>query len=159
MFGKDHLILSKPREVKTVAKSFTQAMKKTILPDSRLNTSDNRIKEQKEFEKPRPATKPVTHENRLNSERFEVNKERSNKRDYTEDQIDVYSLKEYNVRPSGVYVQVKGWGNLKELSILNALKNSLSKLAPDTSDNSQNERILYNYTLSSMTALADGGWE
>ena len=72
--------------------------------------------------------------------------------EFAEDQIDIYSINEFNVQSAGLFIQVKGWGNLKDLSVLNALKNSIAKF-PSANG------IIYNYSLSSMTAIIDGGWE
>ncbi len=240
MFGRDQLVLSKPREIKPVAKSFAKNIQNLKDEDGVMKAvaaaAENRNKSIKHEIIPRPATKPITSVNRgpvqskyevvdsdlseieltmrkgylklevvrpyaknflkqvnkledvkedseekdalgkivfsysdskgrwgelsKNGEKIKIIHRKKNNKDFPEDQIDIYSLNSYNVSPSGVYVQVKGWGNHKELSVLNALKNSLSKLPQSPNNKSDSsERIIFSYTLSSMSSLADGGWE
>ena len=234
MFGKDMLTLSRPREIKTVAKSFANNIRNTESPKTFNYEPKILIKEPK-LPVTKTATKAITSVNRVQprtkyevddssindievtirkgylklevvrpyaknflkqvtklediseeanknvlgeiifsysdtkgrwgklenrGDKIKITLKKNDQGNFSEDNINIYSLKNYNVKPSGVYVQVKGWGNLKELSVLNALKNSLSKLSDGKTEGSFNhDKVIFSYTLSSMSSLADGGWE
>lgn len=218
MLGKDQFSLSKPREIKTFAKSFTDSIKKTSLQaqgtvnvfegkfriPSRINSEKIELDSSKvneigvtikngsiKLEVIRPYAKhfleqvskveeiikqdePEKFEDQLifsysdnkgrwgklenNGNSIKITLSKKSNEYFEEEQINIYSLSRYKISPSGIYIQVKGWGNLKELSVLNALKNSISKL-PENPDLKKNERIIFSYSLSSMQSLSDGGWE
>ncbi len=75
-------------------------------------------------------------------------------KDYIEEKIEIYSLSNQLVKQNGLFIQVKGWGNTKELSIANALKKAIDKFV-----NISNYVIIYNYIVASMSPIIDGGWE
>jgi hypothetical protein len=217
MFGSDRLTLSKPIEIRTVAKSFTETMRKVPGTVSRPASSEKKAPLKPVTSSNRvpvtpvrqevsdsnldeiqvtmrtgylklEAVKPFAHNflkqvNKLDEIKDYVDKDNTGEiifsysdskgrwgklenngdkikiactkkqlSEFAEDQIDIYSMNEFNIQPSGLFFQVKGWGNLKELSIVNALKNSIAKLP-------SNSGIIYNYSLSSMAAIRDGGWE
>jgi hypothetical protein len=221
MFGRDTFTLSKPREIKTVAKSFSetikkvpgQAVKPAYKPDEQtaiavrqaispirsnpvvarqeISADEIEITMRKgnlklEVVKPfaRNFLKQVNKLEELkehpipegkgsiifsysdskgrwgklenSGEKIRVNCIKKQHTEYTEDQIDIYSLNEFTVQPNGIFFQVKGWGNQKELSIVNALKNSLAKMP---ANGTQDGKIIFNYALLSMNALLDGGFE
>jgi len=228
MFGKDFLTLSKPREIKTVAKSFSETMKKVPTAAAKPITQSNRdtaplppVRAQLA----KPSLPPVGAKQELNNsnlndiqitmrkgylklemvkpvarnflnqvhkledisdngegetdgkiifsysdgkgrwgklenagEKIKVRCKKQQQNGFDHEQIDIYSLNGYNIQSNGLFIQVKGWGNLKELSLVNALKNSLKKL-PGNNSLTDNEKIIHSYSLSSISQIPDGGWE
>lgn len=214
MFGRDHFIISKPQQVKPIAKQFMENIKDASDKDRYTKKENVPIIEfhEKKVEPetktlPKPKLKntnnisvPSLNKEYINSIKPEaikptansfLNKVKSNyhpdkllfsysdtkgklgtleptgknikviirknkRKEYIEDIIEVY-LKNTDVKPDGLSLQTKGYGNTKELCIANALKKAVIKLNPVTTNIS--ERVFLNYSLSTVSILSDGGFE
>lgn len=216
MFGKDEFIISKPREIKPVARTFMQniknvvsnepsqkvvnfvsepkkvieqpVLKKPELPKlQKLNTNNlnkdnvnnikpepiktmattflNQVNKVAEKTNPKPPDKLIfSYSDRkgkvgildTKGEKLKVIVKKNKLKDYDEDIIEVY-LKGVEVKQDGIFIQTKGYGNTKELAIANALKNAVLKLNVIKSD--MLEKIILNYSLSTISSLIDGGFE
>jgi len=73
--------------------------------------------------------------------------------DYDRDSIEIYKLNKKTV-PIGQNIQVKGYGNCKETSISNALKNVLKKLDIMLD---YNDIIIHNYKLATIDKIDNSG--
>lgn len=217
MFGKDEFVISQPRQIKPVARTFMQNIKNAVNTEntqktiSIVNDLPKKVIEPTILKKPELPKLQKINPNNLNRENVnnikpeplktmattflnQVNKVseklpqkpadkllfsysdrkgkmgslsekgekiriiiRKNKlKDYVEDIIEIY-LKGVDIKPDGIFIQSKGYGNTKELSIANALKNAVLKLNIVKSDIC--EKTILNYSLSTITSLSDGGFE
>lgn len=213
MFGKDHFIISKPQQVKPMAKTFMENIR-DVTNNKPKNVATTVIEFQDNFieHKPLPtlpkpklkqpneiAVKSLTRENvdkikpevvkptaknflskvqanyvsdkllfsysdtrgklgvlESNGKNIKVIVKKNSRKDFVEEQIEIYQ-KNNEAKADGISIQLKGFGNTKELSIANALKKAVAKLNPIQSNIS--EKVFMNYALSTVSTLPDGGFE
>ncbi len=136
----------KPEQIKTVAKNFLNQINK--LPSSPKLT-DKLLFSYSDSKGKIGILNPT-------GEKVKVLLRKNKLKNFTEDIIEVY-YKGVNVFPDGLPIQAKGWGNTRELSIANAIKNGVLKLSVITSD--INEKVLLNYSLSTIQSAGDSGFE
>ena len=184
MFGIDQFVLSKPKEIKPIAIKFVESVKrnlefeikqtdvienknaKLIQPKAiktvaktflnQVNKIDSSLKTTDKLIFSYSDSQGIIGNLSPSGEKIRVYLRKNKLKDYSEDIIEIYS-KNTKIYQSGFSSQTKGWGNTKELAIANAIKNAVLKLTIIKSD--INDRILFNYSLSTIQETGDGGFE
>ena len=206
MFQNDKLILSKPRDVKTLANSFVNTIDKFEKSQTNKNVPSSFLREKQKAQESikgsnlsvirtnlskgnlkLESVKPVARNFLEQVSKIDMSEKlklifnysdskgkegylaenggaikiainKILKKNYEEDEILIYSLKEFEVVANGIFIQVKGWGNSRELCVVNALKNSLKKLPLDE-ELEPNEKIIFSYSLSSIASMGENEYE
>lgn len=151
----DVLKLSKPRDINSTKDVSLLNIK--VSADKFCNQIKKEIPEKENLQK-ELLVFTYKNENKTGSLKNEDNAIRFilkvvHKIDYDRDHIEVYKLNKDTV-PIGEYIQVKGYGNCKESSISNALKNTLKKLDIMLD---YNDILIHHYKIASISSIDNSG--